>query len=541
MSETRNATSNSSNSNSISDPMEPMVEEGTNQQQEHLEQQEENASQPPQQQQQQRPQPQHAESQPATTGEISENNNGHNRPVADPPLPADLRRILVQVAKTGACSWLSWDQVSKDLPPEPANNDNTLNGNPNAASAPTMSASGLSSLAARPPLTASSNAALSSNGANNNNNNNNTGPNNTSSRQPPFSTHRRSTSSPYAPTSSQPPARKKHRNGLHKSSRRRSATTDGSNTQTATGSVPRKRPLFLIRTTTTGTPVNTNPSLFSAGSIAGSVGSGRTSGSEPDGDSTQYECDSEGTSATTNSEVSVERLRESQQRMASAMLNKGETPSHLFLEDGATAAHTSYYKTLQEAFRVALGLVLDHFYSKRGGYKLSPSERRRNATLSLGDYDNKKRTPPLSPDSVFQQRRQRLWTMLMPPHQREDRQRVYDNGPPFTIQRIAEVLVSPERVSTNLLRICMATAVRFFFWILLANSMSFGNFQFYTQTHKLCNCLEKLLLVTSSPGAFGGSMGGDTSQSRREVSEVGYFDWIFSLATVTLIFVVVVF
>jgi hypothetical protein len=32
--------------------------------------------------------------------------------------------------------------------------------------------------------------------------------------------------------------------------------------------------------------------------------------------------------------------------------------------------------------------------------------------------------------------------------------------------------------------------------------------------------LEKLLLVTSSPGAFGGSMGGDTSQSRLEVSRV---------------------
>jgi hypothetical protein len=113
---------------------------------------------------------------------------------------------------------------------------------------------------------------------------------------------------------------------------------------------------------------------------------------------------------------------------------------------------------LQEALRVALGLVLDHFYSKRGGYTLSPSEKRRNATLVLGgDKNNKGGTPPLSPDSVFQQRRQRLLTMLMPPRkkqqQREDRrqrQRVNDTntGPPFTIQRIAEVLVSPERVST---------------------------------------------------------------------------------------------
>jgi hypothetical protein len=42
--------------------------------------------------------------------------------------------------------------------------------------------------------------------------------------------------------------------------------------------------------------------------------------------------------------------------------------------------------------------------------------------------------------------------------------------------------------------------------------------QYYTQTHKLCNCLEKLLLVTSSTRAFGGSTGGITSQSRLEVS-----------------------
>lgn len=44
--------------------------------------------------------------------------------------------------------------------------------------------------------------------------------------------------------------------------------------------------------------------------------------------------------------------------------------------------------------------------------------------------------------------------------------------------------------------------------------------QYYTQTHKLCNCLEKLLLVRSSSEAFGGSTGGDTSQSRREEREM---------------------
>jgi hypothetical protein len=139
MSETRTAASNSNNgrnsnnnnNNSISNPME---EEGKNRQEQHLEQQqqEENASrQQHHQQQHQQPQPQHAESRPATSAKISENYDNHNRPVADPPLPADLRRIMVQVIKTGACSWLSWDHVSKDLPPEPASN--TLNGNSNAA------------------------------------------------------------------------------------------------------------------------------------------------------------------------------------------------------------------------------------------------------------------------------------------------------------------------------------------------------------------------------------------------------------------------
>jgi hypothetical protein len=47
-------------------------------------------------------------------------------------------------------------------------------------------------------------------------------------------------------------------------------------------------------------------------------------------------------------------------------------------------------------------------------------------------------------------------------------------------------------------------------------------FQYYTQTHKLCNCLEKLLLVTSSIDAFGGSTGGETYQTRREVGGTNF-------------------
>jgi len=286
------------------------------------------------------------------------------------------------------------------------------------------------------------------------------------------------------------------------------------------------------------------------------------------------------------------------------------------------------FKTLREATRVALGLVLDHFYKYRGGYKLSPAELRRNATVeqqqqqqqqqqqstasnhsssvtngasntnnnnngptTSGHGSNKGNNPggsnnnsskavagspsqyalKLSPEGVFQQRRKRLLALLgetddemenegrssssgsgmmmaskdshstphpnstpsskhnndesdtnMNPsssssqrHQRGHHHQPNNNnttssssrqmskkkrvkylksaaanneGPPFTIQRLAEVLVSPER--------------------------------YYTQTHKLCNCLEKLLLVTSSSTAFGGHTGGDTSQSRREAREL---------------------
>jgi len=63
-----------------------------------------------------------------------------------------------------------------------------------------------------------------------------------------------------------------------------------------------------------------------------------------------------------------------------------------------------------------------------------------------------------------------------------------ESGPPFTIQRVAEVLLEPER--------------------------------YYVQTHKLCNALEKLLLVTSSSTAFGGFTGGNTSQNQREEREI---------------------
>ena len=46
--------------------------------------------------------------------------------------------------------------------------------------------------------------------------------------------------------------------------------------------------------------------------------------------------------------------------------------------------------------------------------------------------------------------------------------------------------------------------------------------QYYKQTHKLCNCLEKLLLVTSPASSFGESAGADISQQAREEGYVSY-------------------
>lgn len=293
------------------------------------------------------------------------------------PLPPELRRILFEVAKSGACSWMSWD--GKDT---------------------SMSASSTTGDSSKSSLTMI--------------------------RQP-FSTHRRSSSFPHSgSTASQGPPRKKHRVGglalkpkgarLHKSS--------------GTG---KKRPLILIRTNS-----NANTSF----STPGSVGSGRTSGSEPD-DSTQYEYDSEATSATTNSEVSVDRLRNF---FLSTQNKLGSVGS--FADDTSVSQQ---YKTLQEAFRVAIGLVLDHSYRHCGGYKLSPAEKRRNEKMSDKGIDEKRKI--LSSEDIFQQRRLRLLNMLQPVSGNVEnssrRLKVTPiDGPPFTIQRIAEVLVSPERVST---------------------------------------------------------------------------------------------
>lgn len=181
-----------------------------------------------------------------------------------------------------------------------------------------------------------------------------------------------------------------------------------------------------------------------------------------------------------------------------------------------SAAHSSSsknaqgYDSLREAMGHALNLVLQRSFHRKG-YTLSNLEKQRAGI--------KKDDGHLLNDafSVFDKRRRRLLTMLLGKHlyskMMEDKQHTtakqlkpketisFDgNGrntaqdavavvenPPFTIQRLAEVLCTPEH--------------------------------YYTQTHKLCNALEKLLLVTSTSLDFGGISGGEEAQRHNDERE----------------------
>jgi hypothetical protein len=159
------------------------------------------------------------------------------------------------------------------------------------------------------------------------------------------------------------------------------------------------------------------------------------------------------------------------------------------------------YRSLKDVFRTALGLVLDYWYHQNGGYKLSPAEKRKSETYSAekepssskqvnGDHVNNdtansgvngtsngnsgsrrntdhsaETTDPQtlpeankglgSAESIFQHRRQRLLKMLGQvdgkpgPNAKKRSRAEHHDGPPFTIQRIAEVLIAPERVSST--------------------------------------------------------------------------------------------
>jgi len=399
------------------------------------------------------------------------------------PLPRELRRIIIEVAKTGKCSWLSWNQETTTLTLERkdmrARSSNTASSN--IISANEHSFTGVSKSPSSARMASSS----------------------PSSQHPPSFTNKSTNSGVVrkqalfsggniaARRSTGLPPRKRHRNGaVHKSGERmRFGNPDGAYGRSNTSSNNRKRPLVItnnnnhsgsskLNSNTTNTVLSSSATLGGLYSSApSSVGSGRSTGSEPDYDSAQYECDSEGTSATTNSEISARRTTRAKRSGAAntqgAQINSGvdtwtdtatvcdgedETNS----VDESNAIPGSPYKTLQTAFRGALGLVLDHFYQSRGnGYKLSPAEKRRNErfaeTLNKNNTSNNtddcdssmksdKLSSLLSSEYVFQQRRQRLMAMLLPtiPLTGNEKQ---SEEPPFTIQRIAEVLIAPDRVS----------------------------------------------------------------------------------------------
>ena len=157
--------------------------------------------------------------------------------------------------------------------------------------------------------------------------------------------------------------------------------------------------------------------------------------------------------------------------------------------------------SLRGAMRLAVALVLEYSY-KHGGYKLSPAEKRRfevsqqKSMKNLSSPDGSKRqqssssmnrdknqfygdysVTPSQMDFAFTERRMRILKMLCggkksrsssaSQHVREytsdsgsslgstKRSSIHDgaegqqhcSGPPFTIQRVAEVLLMPERVS----------------------------------------------------------------------------------------------
>ena len=322
------------------------------------------------------------------------------------PLPSDVKRILKEVARTGACSCLAWEGGTKEL------TWGTAGGWPKSL------------------LDFASSTSVAS------------------TRQA-FSTHRRTAPSTLSASLAKAPPRKKNRNSFPKSTRRRFIASDTS----SRAGISRKRPLLRI-----GAHSSTVVATATLGLIPApeSACSGRTSGSEPD-DSTQYECDSEGTSTTTNSEVSVERLRKTQQRWTAGTLGSSKRSYGKIAPGDDHPPALSQHKTLKEVIRYAVGIVLDHFYHHRGGYKLSPAEMRRNKTLLTNGMDKEPHSQltstsqPLSSKQVFLQRRQRLVEMLLPKLPNGDDafgDQFHADGPPFTIQRIAEVLVAPERVRT---------------------------------------------------------------------------------------------
>jgi PPP4R2 len=365
-------------------------------------------------------------------------------------LPVELKRILNEIATTGMCPWLPW---SRAAPRDQARPPGTAHAPAIASSAPDPAS--VSHLSGFMRENRSSMSAWTSSGSRQN-------PQLVSALQQHAATlnqqhshlhHRRFQSS--SPTAGGPP-RKKHRNGLfgvtinqgfgdRKGKSRKRSLVHGWNSG---GSA-----------TTTVTATMALPSSSSSSKLAtASTMSGLASGSDDPEDASQS-YDSEGTSA---SDLSGRRAASS------------NPPLHYQLLCSRNDLESSSYACQSDAFHEAAEVVLDYFHRAKGGYTMSPAEKAKSQRMS-----SDKASSGSASQDVFLQRRKRILSMFEPSSAVD---------PPYTIQRVAEVLLSPER--------------------------------YYSQTHKLCNALEKLLLVTSSAQSFGGYTGGVTAQSLREDQEL---------------------
>jgi hypothetical protein len=295
------------------------------------------------------------------------------------------------------------------------------------------------------------------------------------------------------------------------------------------------RPQSSSQTTTTtyqNSLFSSSHSIGMVGSVGNNSGSRSTSavanavasGSEYD-DTSQYECDSEGTSATSNSEMSFSSNISKRRTLSMGNIVASRNSNTSFKITTTSTKRSDqvrqHYISVQDALRYALNLVLDYYYSHHGGYKVSRTEKQicssaidtiksTNEVSNVTNDDTTRTNQPvaMSDEEIFQKRKKRLLDMLgrycegnldqegsnsdtekasnivISSYRGNAKNTIH---PPFTIQRVAEVLMEPER--------------------------------YYKQTHKLCNCMEKLLLITSSASAFGGNVGEDTMQYRYEETE----------------------
>ena len=146
------------------------------------------------------------------------------------------------------------------------------------------------------------------------------------------------------------------------------------------------------------------------------------------------------------------------------------------------------FRTLRGALRLAVALVLEYSYKNRGGDKLSPAEKRRFEVLKQANLnmciEKTVNHHPSQTDVAFMERRMRLLKMLgggkssstrssgrvsMSSNASDGgftsdtsfncdaRRKTSDDfiqggrcGPPFTVQRVAEILLMPERVSQSI-------------------------------------------------------------------------------------------